>query len=286
MDRASDDVLGVLFETLLDERSFIWLRTTAPLVCKRWAELLRAPRALFRHVTISPKAECAFVRRAGNLTRVSVDLPGPGGAGPHAASPRTPGSPPGGSSPLLGTSPMPGSSPMRGGWAAAGSSPVGGPSYLLQHYAPHRPHSAAAAAPALGAPSAPTAAAAAAAHPSSSAGPAAGAASTSRCGLHHSASSSRMRARLSSRRVHAWLAPRAAAVESLTLDLTAGAHDISGAALERLMYLLAPSLQRLHLAGSPVDTNDCCEALGGCCLCVAGCAARAAAFVVPANADC
>jgi hypothetical protein len=88
-----------------------------------------------------------------------------------------------------------------------------------------------------------------------------GSGSTGRCGLHHSASSSRVRARLSSRRVHAWLQPRAAAVASLSLDLT-GAHDFTAAAVERLAFLLAPSLTRLRLAGAPVDASDCCEALG------------------------
>jgi hypothetical protein len=61
--------------------------------------------------------------------------------------------------------------------------------------------------------------------------------------------------------VLAWLAPRAGAVTSLALDLS-GPHDFTGAALERAMALLSPTLTHLRLAGAPADASDCCEALG------------------------
>lgn len=248
MEEIAPDVLCLLFSALLDGRSFIWVRTTLPLVCKRWAALLRTPLPLYHHVTVNAKSECAHSRRIAALTRASVDVCGAASGSVGLVSPR---SPPGGASPVLGSSPMGGSPPLflRGGWPSGGSPP--------SIYQPlTRPHSAASVGcqSSSGGASSSSSSAAHAAHHRS---------------LHHSASSSRVKARLSSRRVYAWLQPRAPAVVSLSLDLMGG-HDFSNAALERLMYLLSPTLRRLHLAGGPVDASDCCEALGMlrglCCL--------------------
>jgi hypothetical protein len=249
METAPDDLLVLLFEQLVaDQRAstFIWLRTTLPLVCRRFAALLRGgaagARRLHAHVVVNAKAECAASRRAAagapsaGTHRSSADLasdaaararrgpsPDPSGAS-VSPTPSPHGSPP------PGASPLPGGSPMRGGWVGSGSPPP-----LMITY-----------------PAAATRAGGASPPPP---GPHPGGA------LQHSASASRLRARLSSRRVHAWLVPRAGVVRSLALDL-AGPHDFSSAALERTMAALAPGLTRLELAGSPVDAGDCCEALG------------------------
>ncbi|GBF88409.1 hypothetical protein Rsub_01121 [Raphidocelis subcapitata] len=217
---------------------FMWLRTSLPLVCKRWAALLRSPSAVFGALVVDARAEATAARRAGTLVRNSADL-GLGHGGSHGGGGGVREESPDAGSPPFGASPPPGSSPMRGGWVGRGSPPpLPLPAVGLgaQHATAlaHRPHSTAAAGTS----------------PPARAG-----------GLHHSASSSRTRARLSSRRVLAWLVPRAGAVCSLSLDLT-GPHDFTGAALERGMALLAPTLTHLRLAGAPADASDCCEAMG------------------------
>ena len=295
-------MLALLFAALLAEepQRFIWWRTTLPLVCRRWAALLRSPRpGLFAHVTINARAECAAVKRAGgggasSLSRTSADLASAsaasaasrgvaaaaaaaavasvaapsadalgGGIGVRAASPEA------AASPLLGNSPVPGSSPMRGGWVGPGSPPSHhhgfGYGYLQQQQQQQQQqqrHHWSPRACGLGGGGGGAFSGAGAGGGPCTSGCVGGSSPPPRA-LQHSASASRVRARLSARRVQAWLQARAGAVAAVTLDLRGPHHhDFTTAAVERLMRTLAPSLRSLRLAGAPVDGGDCCDALG------------------------
>jgi hypothetical protein len=129
MDVAPDDVLRALFATLASDwsdassvtpesySSFIWFRTSIPLVCCRWRQLLLQRSTAWHSVTVLPRAEAVNARRQ---YRSEV---GAAGDSPRAASPPI-GSPLGPPPPLLGAS------PQRNGAAAhfdqvAGTSPAG-----------------------------------------------------------------------------------------------------------------------------------------------------------------
>ena len=101
MEAAPDDVLCFFFIHISSDFSqigqlsseqvatFIWFRTTLPLVCRRWYRLLKSSRLCWKNIPIMPRAECAYIRRSTRLAEAAGSSPR-AGASPAWASPYTP----------------------------------------------------------------------------------------------------------------------------------------------------------------------------------------------------